>query len=62
MVEKFYWYIIYVLINTKLITGQTAFFVATANNHIEVCKVLASHGADVNTPGNQGIDLNISIK
>ena len=54
-------YIFYVIINTKLITGQTAFFVATENNHIEICKVLASHGADVNTPDNKGIDLNIII-
>ena len=56
-----FYYIFYVIINTKLITGQTAFFVATANNHMEVCKVLASHGANVNTPDNKGIDLNIII-
>ena len=61
MMDKFYCYIIDVIINTKLITGQTAFFVATANNHMEVCKVLASHGANVNTPDNQGIDVNITM-
>lgn len=34
--------------------GQTAFFYACREGHIDVCKLLADCGADVDLPDNEG--------